>query len=376
MLISGNFVQSVAKGEAKPSSGGIQLTEGAIISGRIGQVNSRGEGVLRLTDGSRFSFSGGQALKEGEQVRMEVVRLQPQITFRMIASESGIAQQMAGDMEQSLMRLPDIFSRLMNFSGLDGGMAAASGKGEGLFSLFSAMQQAGKSPLFVTSKGESMAAVLRRVLPNLSLESLQKGDLTELTRLLRSGGGEIKEMLQQLREAANDLRPAPGTGGGDQDIGAARQTLMRVGDLLAMQDVLPRTATGPDGNPFLGYRLFWLDERGLGEMIWRQQSGGGSGRRGDEEKEVTSVLITLNLTQLGTLQTHLSYAHNALQVAMGAEEDEALSALRGDIRQLRQALIAAELPLRSLELSKISRGDVQEKRLEILALGEGFSIEV
>ncbi|HIJ84681.1 MAG TPA: flagellar hook-length control protein FliK [Magnetococcales bacterium] len=186
-------------------------------------------------------------------------------------------------------------------------------------------------------------------------------------------------MLQQLRDAANDLRPAPEAvaqgRGGEQELSAARQTLMRVGDLLAMQDVLPRTAPGLDGDPYLGYRLFWLDERGLGEMIWRRHHGGNAGGEG-EDKEATSVLVTLNLTRLGTVQARLSYTQNTLQIAMGAEEEDALSALREDIRVLRQALIQAELPLRSLELSRLSRATVQEERHTILELGEGFSIEV
>ncbi len=377
MLISGNWVQSAAKTTETPSgSGNLQLAPGTVVAGRITQVSGQGEGVLRLADGRGFSFSGGQALKEGEPVRLEVVRLQPQITFRLMGSESGTAQRLAGDMEQSLMRLPDVFSRLMNLSGLGG--AGGLERDGGLNTLFSALRSSsGHHPLFVTSKGESLAAVLQRVLPNLSLQSLQQGDFSELTRLLQ-GGRSLPELLQQLREAANDLRPGRGGGGevAAQELGAARQTLGRVGDLLAMQELLPRVNLSPDGDPYLGYRLFWLDERGLGELIWRRHQGGKSGRGGEGEEEVTSVLVTLNLTRLGTVQARLSFQKNSLQIALGAEGEEALSALREDVRQLRQALIQAELPVRSLDLSRMSRASLQEERHTILELGEGFSIEV
>lgn len=396
MEISGNLVRAVDQSQDKPVGGGRELVQGEVIGGRVGSVNGRGEGVLRLADGSSFSFSGGQALKEGEQVRLEVVGLKPQITLRLLASESGAAQRLAGDVEQSLMRSPDIFSRLMDLSGLEAGGGGAGlplqSEGallDGLFSLLTTVRQSmpgAQHPLFVTSKGESVAQVLQRVLPNLSLQSLQQGDLTGLFALLRGGRGQIQDMLQELRLAANDLRPnndfqpplgqQPVT---EQDVSAARQTLLKVGDLLAMQDILPQTHASPNptGDPYLGYRVFWLDERGLGELIWRkQQGGGGRSGGGGEETQATSVLITLNLSRLGTVQARLSYATNTLQIALGAEEDHSLNALREDIRVLRQALIGAELPLRSLELSRMSRAEVQEERLAILELGSGFSIEV
>ncbi|MBF0416286.1 MAG: flagellar hook-length control protein FliK [Magnetococcales bacterium] len=398
MEIFGNLVRAVGQSQDKPVVSGRELVQGEVIAGRVGMVNGRGEGVLRLADGSSFSFSGGQALKEGEQVRLEVVGMKPQITLRLLASESGAAQRLAGDVEQSLMRSPDIFSRLMDMSGLGAGTAGTASpfqaEGplfEGLFSFLAAVRQSApgfvQHPLFVTGKGESMAAVLQRVLPNLSLQSLQQGDLTGLLRLMSGGRGQIQEMLRELRLAANDLRPntdfqpLPGQQPiTDQDLSAARQLLHRIGDLLAMQDILPQThlSSNPAGDPYLGYRLFWLDERGLGELIWRKQQQGGGGRSGGdgEENQATSVLVTLNLSRLGTVQAHLSYASNTLQIALGAEEDISLNALREDIRDLRQALLGAELPLRSLELSRMTRAKVQEERLAILELGSGFSVEV
>ncbi|MBF0423926.1 MAG: flagellar hook-length control protein FliK [Magnetococcales bacterium] len=105
-------------------------------------------------------------------------------------------------------------------------------------------------------------------------------------------------------------------------------------------------------------------------------SGGGGRSGGEGEDQTTSVLVTLNLSRLGTVQARLAYVTNALQIAMGAEEDQSLAALREDIRVLRQALIAAELPLRSLELARLSRAEVQEERMAILNLGNGFSVEV
>ncbi|MBF0108497.1 MAG: flagellar hook-length control protein FliK [Magnetococcales bacterium] len=380
MFISGNWVQSVNKpvdapGTALPSS---SLTQGAVVAGRISEINGRGEGVLRLTDGSGFFFSGGQALKAGEQVRLEVVQLQPQVTLRLLGSDSGMAQRMASDMEQSLMRLPDLFARLMHLSGLDA-TGAVTREGTALSSLFATLRQGGTPhSLFATGKGESLAALMQRVLPNFSFEALGKGDLGELMQLLR-GGKEVSEMVRQLRQAALDLQPVAdpvtGRGPGEQELAAARQTLTRLGDLLAMQEILPRTTPGPDGDPFLGYRVFWLDDRGLGELIWRRRRKGGSGGEGGE-KEETSVLVTLNLTRLGAIQAHLSLAENTLRIALKAEEEESLSVLREEIRQLRQALIAAELPLRSLDLSLMTRAMLQEERQAILELGDGFSVEV
>jgi len=64
-----------------------------------------------------------------------------------------------------------------------------------------------------------------------------------------------------------------------------------------------------------------------------------------------------------------------LLINIGAEDEEALSLLRSDIGELRGQLIEAELPLRSLELSRLSGGEIKEQRLQAFGIGAGFSTE-
>ncbi|MBF0144273.1 MAG: flagellar hook-length control protein FliK [Magnetococcales bacterium] len=151
---------------------------------------------------------------------------------------------------------------------------------------------------------------------------------------------------------------------------SVQTSLQRLGDLMAMQELLPRVQL-PDGSQFLGYRLFGLMEGGLGEAIWQQRKGKKG--EGGEEGELTTVLISLNLTRLGSVQARLGYGENQLQVGLSASEEGALAALRGRIRELRGGLLATGLPLRSLEVARMGVAEMRVERQEMMGLASGFS---
>ncbi len=382
VTISGSLLPpgGSSAGAAAPSAAAAGLQVGARLTARVSQVHGHGQGVLRFADGSGFSFSGGHNLRVGEPVQLEVVRVVPEIGLRLTASSSGNAFGLAQSAEQSLMRAPDLFARLLSWAGLadTGGVLPGKSPEE---ALFFALRTGLKPGVLTTAKGESLAQVLGRTLPNVSAEGLLRGDVTALARLLDGGSRQdVAEAIRQLRQAAIDLRPGSneaGRAGGDAagELNAARNALNRLGDLLAMQEVLPRAAPSVDGDQFLGYRLFWLTEGGLGEAIWRREQARQRGRKGEEDP-VTTILLSLNMTGLGTVQARLSHAENQLLVAISAEDETALAALRGRIGELRGSLLAEELPLRSLEISRLLGSEMKEERLRALGLGAGFSAEV
>ncbi|MBF0195967.1 MAG: flagellar hook-length control protein FliK [Magnetococcales bacterium] len=360
MVISGTMsppsgatsAQSSAKSASPPSVG-------QVMQGRVSQTSGNNQGVIRFPDGSSFNYSGA-SLKAGEQVQVEVLRLAPDMVFRLTTSTSGAAGRLAMGAEQSLMRGPDIFAQLLSQAG---------GKAS------SALKMGLQSPLLISGKGENMAAILQRVLPNVSASGLLKGDASGITNLLQGGRSDIANAIRLLREAAADLRPATGAVGDTAgELNAARTSLQRLGDMMAMQDILPRAATSLEGDTFLGYRLFWLTEGGLGEAVWRREQARQEG--GNKKEEITSVLLTLNMTNLGPVQVRIAYGEKSLLISIGAEDEEALSSLRSSIGELRGKLIQAELPLRALELSRLSGGEIKEHRLQSLGVGAGFSAEV
>ncbi len=363
------------------TTSGLQV--GSLLTARVSQVQGNGQGVLRFADGSGFSYSGGHNLRVGEPVQLEVLRLAPEISLRLMASNSGSAAGLAQSAEQSLMRAPDLFARLMNWAGLSntGGVLTGSSPED---ALFFALRSSLKSSVLTTSKGEGLAQVLGRTLPNVSAEGLARGEVSALARLLDGGSRQdVAEAIRQLRQAAVDLRPGPGSGGeagatsteSATELNAARNALHRLGDLLAMQEVLPRAAPSLDGDQFLGYRLFWLTEGGLGEAIWRREQARKRSQN-DADDPVTTILLSLNMTGLGTVQARLSYTEKQLLVAISAEDETALAALRSRIGELRGGLLAEELPLRSLEISRLLGSEMKQERLKALGLGAGFSTEV
>ncbi|MBF0628291.1 MAG: flagellar hook-length control protein FliK [Magnetococcales bacterium] len=346
-----------------------ELIEGRLLVGRITQLGADGQGVIRFPNGSGLSFSGGQTLRVGEQVTLEVTRLAPEITVRLVASESGGAAALAQNAEQSLTRAPDLMGRLMFLSGLSRGASAQAG--------------AGRAPVLFAGK-ESLATVMQKALPNLSGEELFKGDLSGLTRLLEGGSRqEVVEAVRMVRQAAESLRQEGGgavtrgsAGAEGSEVAGARHALQRLGDLLTMQQLLPQAVPSPeDGAALLGYRLFWLNEGGLGEVVWRkeQEKRRTGGRKGDES--VLSVLLSLNMTRLGMVQARLVLGEGMLAVGISAGEEESLSALRGEIGTLRHNLIAAGLPLRALDLTMLGEGGMKAERASFLGMGGGFAAE-
>lgn len=395
MIISGTLVPSDTATSKTPSNPTSGLSVGKVITGRVGQMGANGTGVLRFPDGSGFKFSGAPTLKSGEPVQLQVMRMQPNISFQLLASSSGVASTLAESAEQSLVRAPDIFSNLLNWSGLTTGSKPASSGGilpgtSDNNALFLALKSSTNAGTMVTGKeGKTLAQVLQNSLPNVSAQSLLKGEISGLVRLLEGGSRQdISEAIRQLRQAATGLRFAENPSNPQKitsktqensnatELNAARNTLNRLSDLLAMQEILPKAPLSTEGNLLLGYRLFWLTEGGLGEAIWQREKAKQGGKSSDEEDAVTSVLLSLNMTGLGSVQARLSYGEGQLMVGIAAEDEEALAALRGRIGDLRRGLIQKELPLRSLELSRLLAGEMKTERMQALGLSSHFSTEV
>ncbi|MBF0582957.1 MAG: flagellar hook-length control protein FliK [Magnetococcales bacterium] len=386
MIISG-VILPVKTAPAPAASTTSRLTVGEVLTGRVTQVNGNGQGVVRFPDGSGFTFSRGPALTLGEPVQVEVLRLEPEMAFRLLASSSQSASQLAVSAEQSLVRAPDLFANLVRWAGLGNSSPAeaeaslASGGNSGSAQGFAVL-------------GKSLAHLLQRVLPNLSVQGLLDGEVTELVRLLEGGSRQdVRAAIQQLRQGAIGLLLAEERGVGQattgaegSDLGAVRNTIHRLGDLLAMQEILPRTPLAAEGNQLLGYRLFWLVEGGMGEAIWyrerqwsepdqQQEQEGESSSGGGEEKRFTTVLLTLNMTNLGAVQSRLSYGEGLCTIHIAAEEEEALAALRRRVGELRSALLEAELPIGALDLTRLVPGELKEKRMRAMGLASHFSAE-
>lgn len=364
MILSGilNGPHETVSSSSSPVSP-LALTQGKVLVGRISQVGSDGQGIIRFPNGSGFSFSGGYGLQVGEQVSLEVTRLAPEVTLRLVASESVAAANLAQSVEQSLMRAPDLLGKLMSLAGM-------TTDNQGTSTLLGTSRLVG-----LMAGKESLAGVLQKVLPNVSSEGLLKGDFLSLVRLLETGSRqEILDAVRNLRQAAATLQfDAPVVRQEESaTLVVARNALQQVGDLLALQSVLPQVARPEDGSALLGYRLFWLTEGGLGEAIWWKEEEKKRREKKSGQDALLSVLLSLNMTRLGKVQARLTYGEGMLQVGIGAQEEEALVALRGSIGELRKSLLAAELPLRTLDLLKLGEGEMQAERVRALGVGSGF----
>ncbi|MBF0164319.1 MAG: flagellar hook-length control protein FliK [Magnetococcales bacterium] len=355
-----------------------ELFEGQMLAGRVANVGADGQGVIRFPNGSGISFSGGYALQAGEQVTLEVTRLTPEVGVRLVASESGGAAQLAQTAEQSLARGPELLGRLMLLSGLARG--ATGGTGE------SALLAGGRSGVLVAGR-ETLAGVLQRALPNVGLGDLMKGDLAGLTRVLEAGSRqEVADAVRLVRQAAEHLRheptqPANATTPATREevaaeVAGARHALQRLGDLLALQHILPQAAASPEeGAYLLGYRLFWMNDGGLGEAVWRRERDRRrkEGKSGDGS--LLSVLLSLNMTRMGMVQARLEHGAGLVRVAISAQEEASLVALRGGVGELRGALLEAGVPLHSLDLAMLGAGGMKAERAQFLGLGSGFHTE-
>lgn len=391
MIISGTLLPSR---ESQPSPYPLSgLEVGNVLTGRVVQLGVGGRGLLRFADGSSFTFANGPTMKPGEAVQVQVLRLAPEIAFRLLTSSSGVAASLAESVEQSLVRAPDIFANLLNWSGMatgdksTGAAAALLSEAGSLFALKAGIT----ADTLVTRQGLTLAQVLQKSLPNISAQGLLRGDMSELVRLLEDGSRQdVRQVIRQLRQVAADLfRPSEagsekslaGQGSASQgensaELSAVRNSLQRLGDLLAMQEILPRTSLSLDGGQLLGYRLFWLTEGGMGEAIWqRERQRQRRQRDSDAETSVTSVLLSLNMTGLGAVQARIAYGGGLCSIGIAAEEEESLTALRWRIGELRQALLAAELPLGSLDLSRLRPGEMKKKRMHSLGLDSNFYTE-
>ncbi|MEO5333448.1 MAG: flagellar hook-length control protein FliK [Magnetococcus sp. YQC-5] len=368
MIITGTLITPIETPSLAPDASPPPLMEGKILVGRITQAGSDGYGMVRLSNGSQFSFSGGVHLQVGEQVTLEVTRLLPEVTLRLVASESGVAANLAQSVEQSLRQAPDLLDKMMHLAGL----TSAGKGGKDLPTLLVGGRMAG-----VLGRSETLTGLLQKVLPNVSGEGILKGDLTSLVRLLETGSRqEVVNAVNQLRQAAATLHvDTPGVSREDSAVlTMARNTLQQVGDLISLQHVLPQLASPTDGSLLLGYRFFWLTDGGLGEAIWKRERQKKQGGKAGADS-VISVLLSLNMTRLGQVQARLAYGDEMLQVGLAARDDEALTLLRQNIAELRQNLLAAHVPLRTLDLSKLGEMEMNAERLAALGVGAGCDAE-
>ncbi|MBF0623097.1 MAG: flagellar hook-length control protein FliK [Magnetococcales bacterium] len=372
MIIS-QLVASTGEPIAKGQQTSRQLSMGSVLSGRVSDVNQDGKGVFRLSDGRSFSFTGGQGLRAGEDIRLEVTRLAPEVTLKLVGSESQAASKMAQTLEQSLFRAPDTFGKLLTMAGLE------SQAGKALFT-----SQGSGNLMSILGKGQGITELLQKALPNVSAEKLLQGNLSELVKLLESGSRkELTDAVRLLKQAATNLKVADNmallrSGISQANIpealSEAKGALSRLGDLLTMQEILPRATQENDPTLTMGYRLFWLNEGGVGEAIWQQQN---KNKRGGKEDEKTSVLLSLNMTELGAVQARIALWDGKVMINLAAEEEGSIAALRSKISTLRHGLQEAELPLHGLELGRLKRNAMNEARQEILgkAAPSGFSME-
>jgi hypothetical protein len=332
---------------------------GDILLGRVTQLNEDGRGVVRFPDGSGFTFARAPALTVGEPVQVEVTRLVPEISFRLIASSSQSAAELAANAQQSLVRAPDIFNNLLRWAKVS----------------------------------VNNQTLLQNSLPNLSVQGLLQGDVTALASLLESGSQQdVRAMIQLLREnslqlllAAPESAAPSGNAPAAQELldgTALRSNLQRMTDLLAMQEILPRLPVNSDGSQVMGYRLFWLMEGGLGEAIWYNRRQANERQDGDEEDPDnpgssvhTSVLLSLNMTDLGAVQARLTYGDGLCRIHIAAEDEASLTRLRSQIGELRSSLLAAELPLAALDVTRLFPGELRDQRMRALGLASQFAAE-
>ncbi|MBF0183931.1 MAG: flagellar hook-length control protein FliK [Magnetococcales bacterium] len=365
MIISGILLPT-REALTSPNLPTLSLQVGDILLGRVTQLSEEGRGVVRFPDGSGFTFNRAPTLSLGEPVQVEVTRLVPDLAFRLLASSSQSAADLAANAQQSLVRAPEVFNTLLRWAG----------------------------------RSVNNQAVLQRSLPNLSVQGLLKGDASALASLLESGSQQdVRAMIQVLRESSLHLlltspeaaKSTPGmhsshTPATDELINgmALRSNLQRMEDLLAMQEILPRLPANSDGSQVMGYRLFWLTEGGLGEAIWynrrqaNEKSGDEEGQEGGETPAAsthTSVLLSLNMTELGAVQARLSYGDGLCRIHIAAEEEQSLSRLRSQVGELRTALLAAELPIGGLDISRLLPGELREQRMRALGLASQFATE-
>ena len=395
MIISGLLLPSQEL--VSPSSLVSRLEVGDVLTGRIAHLGRDGRGLLRFPDGSGFAFANRPALRMGESVQVQVVRLVPEVGLRLLVSSSGVAAGLAESAEQSLVRAPDIFANLLHWSGMASGRSAGVPGGAAALSeeAFFSSLKLGLKPegegagALSAAKGSSLVHLLQKILPHVRADHLMRGDVRALVHLLEQGARQdVRAAIRQLRQVAAELfrSTEPPTAkepfvqgrvaDTSSELMAVRNSLHRLGDLLAMQEILPRTALSLEGGQLLGYRLFWMTEGGMGEAIWQKRQARKKGKRGgDPEKAVTTVLLSLNMTQLGAVQARLSYGEGQCSIGIAAEEESSLASLRRHLHELRRSLLAEEIPLHSLDIVRLMPGEMKEARMRSLGLASHFSTE-
>ncbi|MBF0159788.1 MAG: flagellar hook-length control protein FliK [Magnetococcales bacterium] len=348
----------------------LKLSVGDLLVGRVLTIDSvSGQGSLRLTDGTAITFTGGNnlaagSLAVGEMVQLEVSRTAPQITLRLAGSESALATQLAESTQQTVARAPEVLARLVTLL---------------------QTQQGGGLPAALRAQ---IGRILQQNLPTVPVEALWQGEITSVSQLLTHGQllTESGDAIQQLRlamaqlQADQEQQSAAASSGGRSGAGAAlttvQTTLSQLSDLLTLQTLLPSLSlTDQDGSVLAGYRLFLLDEGGWGEAIWRY--GGQSGSRGQGSqggnRDTITVMLSLAMTQLGRVQARLSASNGQLWINLAAEQEQGLSALRQQVGELRDRLLAAGLPLQSLDLQRLTGAALESERRRMLGLlEEGF----
>ncbi|MGN7611348.1 flagellar hook-length control protein FliK [Magnetococcales bacterium HHB-1] len=390
MIISDVLSLDAPKAQRSQSSADrSDLTPGRTFSARVTQVDGEGRGTLKLPDGRALGFSGGRGLSVGENVRFEVVRQSSDqnIALRVISSERGVAQQMAGQLQQSVLRAPDVFAKLLphlqqGSSSLPSSSSSAAQSMRAFLSESQAVHTTEKTSgaqekTVLSIQNRTLSQTLAKILPSVSWRSSMQGNLSQWVDVF-GPRNDFSSMAQQMREAAGALQQVGGLPAGlaapdgeVQDVArAVRGALNRMADLVAAQELLPRQHQDAGEQAIFGYRVFWLEDGGLGEAIWRREQK-KRGMHGDDA-EGYSVLLSLQLTALGAVQSRISYMDGQMNIALAAEDEGALAALRRDLSELRAALQQNEEGplLHALDLTKLFPKAFYQERQEFLGLEE------
>jgi hypothetical protein len=342
-------------------------------------------------------------MAEGDTVRLEVIQTAPRTLLRLLDSDSGqaarLATSIAENTTQTLVRAPALMARVMQLLNLDTGTPSTAPQDplDVLSTGLSGTRTPGTAGRAGVATGVATAAVgrtgasllqglLQRHMPTVSLQSLMEGDvLPVLQNAMQQSPQQVAEGVRQMNIAAEQVaRLLPtGTVPGSSDPATTttaltpdtlRSSVQQLGELLISQKLVPMLSlTDEKGFVLNGYQMFWLQDGGFGELIWRQRPD-DDGSTGGQGEQMATVLLSLHMTQLGRVQALVSFSRGRISVSVSAAEESALVELRQNIGLLRQRLLEEGLVIDAIELSRHSEQALEAGRRAIMgSLESGFS---
>lgn len=339
-----------------PTQGAPSFNVGQTVQGTVLAETSSGVFTVRVAQ-QLVQLNLPETIHTGDVVQLQVLSLQPRLTFGLSTSENpASSQQQLSDAARLLSNLAtDVPAKALIQGTSQAPLMGSASETPVTAQLVTQLQQAIQdSGLFYESHQAQWVAGARTTAQLMAEPQNQLPPAAQMAATARPGqagpalpdAAQPQALTQNPTAAQTVTSPALAAQTGSSAV-AAGQNLPAPPHLQALvQQQLQALETGHllwQGQFFPGQNMQW--------EIWRQPSQGG-GKEAGQQEAPWATSIHLDLPNLGQVRARLRWSASGVHVALAAASEQTRALMNGSRPQLLSALAAAGVTVSGATVEK------------------------